>query len=99
MKVKFTRNSETIIETDVTSINIDENGYVDFYTPDNYYFTTTQGRNPEDTETTLWLEKFEEDEGEEAMDMVGLPFSDISIYIMFTEDWIELPKRDIFEGR
>jgi len=99
MKVKFARNSDVVIETNVTSINIDENGYVDFYTPDNYYYTTTQGRNPEDTETTLWLEKFDEDEDDEPVDMVGIPFSEVCINIMFAEHWVEVPKRDIFEGR
>lgn len=99
MKVKFTRGDEIIIETEVTSINIDENGYVDFYTPDNYYFTTTQGRNPGVEETVLWLEKFEEDEEEEAVDIAGLPLSEVSIYIMLAEEWIEVPKVDIFKGR
>ncbi len=99
MKVKFTMNRETVIETEVTSINIDENGYVDFYTPDNCYFTTTQGRNPEGRETILWLEKFEEEDEEEAVDMAGLPLSEVSIYIMLANEWIEVPKVDIFKER
>ena len=99
MKVRITRGTEIVIETEATSINIDENGYVDFYTPEDYYYTTTQGRNPEDNSTTLWIEMFEEDEDDEAEDMAGIPFNEVTIYIDLAGQWIEVPKQDIFKDK
>ena len=99
MKVRITRGKDIVIETEVTSINIDNNGYVDFYTPEDYYYTTTQGRNPEDSSTTLWIEMFEEDDEDEAADMVGIPFRDVSIFIDLAGEWIEIQKRDIFQEK
>ena len=99
MKVKITRGTEVVIETEVTSINIDENGYVDFYTPENYYYTTTQGRNIEDNSTTLWIEMFEEDDDDEAQDMAGIPFDEVTIYIDLSGKWVEVPKQDIFKDK
>ena len=97
MKVKFTRNDDIVLEEVVTSLNVDENGYVDFYTADNYYYTTTQGKNIEDSETTIWLEMFDEEEDDEAIDMVGLPFSETKVFFMLNETWELIPTKDIFK--
>lgn len=99
MRVKILRGEATVLETEVTSLNIDENGYIDFYTPDNYYYTTTQGRESDEEETTLWLEMFEEDEDDDAIDAAGIIFSELKVFIMLNQDWIEVPQRDIFNGK
>lgn len=98
MKVKFTKNKDIVIEAVVTSLNVDENGYVDFYTADNYYYTTTQGRDSESSETTIWLEMFDEEDDDDPIDMVGLPFSETKVYFMLNETWEEVSLIDIFNS-
>ncbi|WP_320047193.1 hypothetical protein [uncultured Ilyobacter sp.] len=97
MKVKICQGKEVVIETKVTSLNIYEDGCVEFQVPDNCYYVTTQGINPEKGEKTLWFEKFKNpDDLEDPTEIRELPLGSVKISLMLNEKWEEIPLRGTF---
>lgn len=94
MKIKIIQGKEVVIETKVTSLNIYEDGCVEFQVPDNSYYVTTQGINPEKGEKTLWFEKFKNpDDLEDPTEIKELPLESVKISLMLNEKWEEIPFR------
>ncbi|ADO83349.1 hypothetical protein [Ilyobacter polytropus] len=94
MKIKIIQGKEVVIETKVTSLNIYEDGCVEFQVPDNSYYVTTQGINPEKGEKTLWFEKFKNpDDLEDPTEIKELPLGSVKISLMLNEKWEEIPFR------
>ena len=94
MKIKIIQGKEVVIETTVTSLNIYEDGCVEFQVPDNSYYVTTQGINPEKGEKTLWFEKFKNpDDLEDPTEIKELPLESVKISLMLNEKWEEIPFR------
>ena len=94
MKIKIIQGKEVVIKTKVTSLNIYEDGCVEFQVPDNSYYVTTQGINPEKGEKTLWFEKFKNpDDLEDPTEIKELPLGSVKISLMLNEKWEEIPFR------
>ena len=97
MKIKITNGKDVVIETTVTSLNIYEDGCVEFQVPDSCYYVTTQGINPEKGEKTLWFEKFKNSEDLEApTEIMELSLESVKILLMLNERWEEIPLRGTF---
>ncbi|WP_319370051.1 hypothetical protein [uncultured Ilyobacter sp.] len=97
MKIKITQGKEVVIETEVTSLNIYEDGCVEFQVPDNCYYITTQGIDQDNGEGTLWFEKFKNPEDlDEPTEIKKIPLRDVKIDLMLNSKWEEIPLRGSF---
>lgn len=97
MKIKITEGQELVIDTKVTSLNIYEDGCVEFQVPNNCYYVTTQGIDPENGEAALWFEKFKNpDDLEDPMEIKELTLANVKIYLMLNDKWEEIPLKGSF---